>query len=294
MPASSRLANATAVALAVGALVVVAGSGRAASEAAPVYGYTVVAAWPHDRHAFTEGLAVDRGVLYESTGLASTLRKVELRTGRIIRSVRLAKRYFGEGTTVFRKRVYQLTWTQQTGFVYDPATLRRLRMVAYVGEAWGLTHYRNLLVISDGTAVVRFVDPSAFALRRTLTVTDDQGAPVTGLNELELVGGAICANVFPTERIACFDPASGRIAYWVDLTGLLPAEQRPSDEEGVANGIAYAGRPGRLIVTGKLWPRIFEIRLASRRLASGHRRWSYVRTARVRPSQMREPSASTA
>jgi glutaminyl-peptide cyclotransferase len=262
MPGSSRLAEAAAVALGAGALLLLAGSSLAAERAAaPVFGYSVLAAWPHDPRAFTEGLALDGGILYESTGRASTLREVEPRSGRVIRSRRLQKRYFGEGATVVRGRVYQLTWTQRTAFVYDAGTLRRLRTVRYAGETWGLTHYGNRLVISDGTPVVRFVDRTTFATRRRLTVRNDQGAPVAGLNELELVAGAICANVFPTDRVACFDPVSGRVDYWIDLTGLLPPNLQPGDEEATANGVAYAGRPRRLIVTGKLWPRVFEIRL---------------------------------
>ena len=262
MPGSSRRAELIAVALAAGALLALAGAGRAAPAAAPVYGYEVTATWPHDPQAFTEGLAYAGGVLYESTGRdSSTLRKVDPRTGRVLRSVRLARRYFGEGTTVLRGRVYQLTWTQKTGFVYDAATLRRVKTFGYGGEGWGLTHYGNLLALSDGTPVVRFLDATTFALRRKWTVRDDQGAPLAGINELELVDGAICANLFATERIACFDPVSGRVRYWIDIAELLPPELRPGDEEAMPNGIAYAGKRGRLIVTGKLWPRVFEIRL---------------------------------
>ncbi len=235
------------------------------SSGAPVYGYEVVAAWPHDPSAYTEGLAFDHGVLYESTGLNghSTLRIVALRTGRVIRSVRLAKRYYAEGLTVWRGRAYQLTLVHQTGFVYDARTLRRLRTFGYAGEGWGLAHDRGLLVLSDGTDTLRFLDPTTFALRRSLRVRD-AGKTVTSLNELESVNGAVCANVFPTDRIACVDPVSGNVRYWIDLAGLLPASLRPGDEEAVANGIAYGGHPGRLLVTGKYWPRLFEIRLVRR------------------------------
>jgi glutamine cyclotransferase len=237
------------------------------SPAAPVFGYRVVAAWPHDPGAFTEGLVLDHGVLYESTGLngQSTLRTVSLRTGRVLRSVELARRYFGEGITVLDGRVYQLTWTGKTGFVYDAKSFRRLRTFSYTGEGWGLTHYGGLLVLSDGTNVLRFLDPATFAVRRTLAVQDESGTDVKSLNELELVGGAICANIYFAERIACIDPASGRVRYWIDIAGLLPASLRPGDEGAVANGIAYGGHPGRLLLTGKLWPRIFEIRLVPKR-----------------------------
>ena len=233
------------------------------STGAPVFGYEVVAAWPHDPTAYTEGLALDHGVLYESTGLngQSTLRRVDLRTGRILRSVRLARRYYGEGITVLGGRVYQLTLVNRTGFVYDARTLRRLRTFGYAGEGWGLAHYGRLLVLSDGTDVLRFLDSATFAVRRSVTVRDDRGLDVGSLNELEVVGGAVCANVHPTDRVACIDPASGRVLYWIDLAGLLPRSLRPGDEEAVVNGIAYGGHPGRLLVTGKLWPRIFEIRI---------------------------------
>jgi glutamine cyclotransferase len=251
--------------LAVGGTALVAGLpglGLGATSQTPVFGYDVVAAWPHDPNAFTEGLVLDHGVLYESTGLngESTLRTVALRTGRVLRSVRLARRYYGEGITVLRGRVYQLTWTGKTGFVYDAKSLRRLQKFAYSGEGWGLTDDGGLLVLSDGTDTLRFIDPATFAVRRTLRVRDDD-ARVDGLNELELVGSVICANVFSTNRIACIDPGSGRVKYWIDITGLLPASLRPTDEGAVANGIAYGGRPGRLLVTGKLWPRLYEIRL---------------------------------
>jgi len=248
-------------------LVVVAalGLGTTSSAAAPVYGYEIVAAWPHDPRAYTEGLAFDHGVLYESTGLngRSTLRTVALRTGRVLRSVRLAKRYYAEGVTVWAGRAYQLTLLDRMGFVYDARTLRRQGTFGYDGEGWGLAHDAKFLVVSDGTDVLRFLDPETFAVRRTLVVRD-RDAGVTSLNELENVDGAICANVFPTNRIACIDAASGRVRYWVDLSGLLQPTLRPGDEEAVLNGIAYGGHRGRLLVTGKYWPRLFEIRLVKK------------------------------
>jgi glutamine cyclotransferase len=248
-------------------LVAPAHAGSIRRQAEPVFGYRVVASWPHDPQAYTEGLALDGGFLYESTGLngLSTLRKVDFRTGRVLRSVRLANRYFGEGMTVFQGRVYLVTWLQQTGFVFDRASLRRLSTFSYQGEGWGLTHYGKLLVLSDGSDVLRFLDPTTFAVRRTITVRDDQGAGVASLNELEAVAGAICANVFTTDRIVCVDPASGRVRYWIDIGGLLPPSLRSGDETAVSNGIAYGGHPGRLLVTGKLWPRIFEIRLVPKK-----------------------------
>jgi glutamine cyclotransferase len=247
------------------AVLLALGFGNTSSAAAPVFGYEVVEAWPHDPSAYTEGLAFDRGVLYESTGLNghSTLRTVALRTGRVLRSVRLAKRFYAEGATVWAGRVYQLTLLDRMGFVYDARTLRRQGTFGYGGEGWGLAHDGKFLVVSDGTDVLRFLDPATFAVRRKLVVRD-RDATVTSLNELEEVNGAICANVFPTNRIACIDPASGRVRYWVDLSGLLPPALRPGDEEAVLNGIAYGGHSGRLLVTGKYWPRLFEIRLVKK------------------------------
>lgn len=233
--------------------------------AAPVYGYVVMASWPHDAAASTEGLAFSEGVLYESAvvGDGSSVRKVALRTGRRLAARTLRRGDAAEGLTVFGGRVYQLTLAG-TGYVYDVAALRRLRSFRYPGEGWGLAHRRGLLVVSDGSATLRFLDPITFAVRREIAARDDDGRAVSGLNELELVDGAICANVFPTDRVACVDPTSGRVRYWIDLTGLLPPPLRPGDEEAVANGIAYGGRPGRLLVTGKLWPRLYQIRLVRR------------------------------
>jgi glutamine cyclotransferase len=245
------------------AVLLTLGSGNTSS--APVFGYRVVEAWPHDPSAYTEGLAFDHGVLYESTGLngQSTLRTVALRTGRVLRSVRLAKRYYAEGVTARAGRVYQLTLLDRVGFVYDARTLRRKGTFGYDGEGWGLADVGKFLVVSDGTNVLRFLDPATFTVRRKLVVRD-RDVSLTALNELEYVDGAICANVFPTNRIACVDTASGRVRYWVDLSGLLPKALRPSDEEAVLNGIAYGGHPGRLFVTGKYWPRLFEIRLVKK------------------------------
>jgi glutamine cyclotransferase len=242
------------------------GLGSTSTREAPLYGYKVLASYPHDPQAFTEGLALDGGFLYESTGLngQSELRKLELRTGRTLRRVRLAHQYFGEGMTVFRGRAYQVTWRQKTGFVYDPGTLRRLRTFGYQGEGWGLANDGTSLILSDGTDVLRFLNPKTFAVKRTIGVRDDAGAPLGALNELEVVRGSICANVFGYTRIACIDPGSGRLRYWIDLTGILPPALRPGDEGAVLNGIAYDRRTGRLLVTGKLWPRIFSIRLVPR------------------------------
>jgi glutaminyl-peptide cyclotransferase len=228
---------------------------------AAVYGYSVVASRPHDPTSFTEGLAYRDGFLIESSGRRSSLRRVALSSGRVVRRVDLPARYFAEGATVLGRRVYQLTWSQHRGFVYDLRTFRRLRTFRYAGEGWGLAGEGVSLIMSNGTAKLSFRDPESFAIRRTLTVTD-AGKPVSGLNELEVVRGRICANVYFTDRIACIDARSGEVRYWIDLAGLLPPELR-SDEEAVLNGIAYDAKHDRLFVTGKLWPRLYEIRLAA-------------------------------
>ena len=227
--------------------------------AAPVYGYAIVATRPHDKASFTEGLAYEQGYLIESSGRRSSLRRVVLRTGRVVRRVDLASRYFGEGATVLGGRVYQLTWQEHTAFVYDLKTFKRIRTFRYAGEGWGLADDGSSLIMSDGSATITFRNPKTFAVRRRVVVTDE-GENVTSLNELEVVRGRVCANVFGADRIACFDPRTGEVRYWIDLTNLYPRELR-SDEEAVLNGIAYDAKRKRLFVTGKLWPRLYQIRL---------------------------------
>ena len=228
---------------------------------APVYDYAVVAVRSHDATAFTQGLAYHDGYLVESTGLngVSSLRKVSLASGRVRQRVNMSARYFAEGATVLRNRVYQLTWRDRKGFVYDLRTFRRLRTFGYSGEGWGLTNDGVNLIMSDGTDTLRFLDPATLGVRRTLAVRDGAN-PVSSLNELEVVKGRICANVYPSDRIACIDPKSGNVRYWIDLARLLPASQRP-DKAAVANGIAYDAKQDRLFVTGKLWPRLYQISL---------------------------------
>ncbi|RME86043.1 MAG: glutaminyl-peptide cyclotransferase [Caldilineae bacterium] len=230
----------------------------------PVLSYRVVQAFPHDPNAFTQGLVFDGTQLYEGTGLygRSSLRRVDLETGQVMQMLALPSRYFGEGITIFGDRIYQLTWRSHIGFVYDKTTFALLRTFSYPTEGWGLTHDGTRLIMSDGTSTLHFLDPETLAEVGQVEVRD-QGEPIVWLNELEYVGGAVLANVWQTDRIARIDPDSGEVTAWIDLTGLLPPEDRTQPVD-VLNGIAYLSEQDRLFVTGKLWPRLFEIELVPR------------------------------
>ena len=239
-------------------------NGKAASAStqdAPVYRFEVVNSWPHDPAAFLQGIVFHDGAFLESDGQygQSCLRKVELKTGKVLKQVSVPPQIFAEGMTLFQGKIYQLTWKNQKGFIYDPESLQKLGEFRYDGEGWGLTHDHEALILSDGTNQIRFLDPATFEVKRTISVMF-RGQPLEELNELEYVKGEIYANIWHTDRIVRIDPQSGRVLGWIDLTGLLPASER-SDEEAVLNGIAYDEASDRLFVTGKLWPKIFEIRL---------------------------------
>jgi glutamine cyclotransferase len=223
--------------------------------------YRIVHTYPHDSSAFTQGLVMVDGMLYEGTGLngRSSVRAVDLATGRVIQSVKVPAKYFGEGLTDWGSNLVELTWMAHRGFVYDRFSLRLVKTFEYKGEGWGLTHDRQHLIMSNGTAVLRFLDPVTFRVVRTLAVTDG-GRPVKELNELEYIHGEIYANVWQTDRIARISPATGKVIAWIDLSGLLAADER-TDGNAVLNGIAYDQKNDRLFVTGKLWPKLFEIKL---------------------------------
>jgi glutamine cyclotransferase len=235
--------------------------------AAPVHGYEVVNAYPHDPQAFTQGLVYRDGMLYESTGLnaRSSLRKVRLETGEVLQQRRLEARYFAEGLTDWGNQLLQLTWETNIGFIYDLQTFEPVRTFTYAGEGWGLTHDGRRLILSDGTTALRFFDPETLQETGRVVVMD-AGRPVDDLNELEFVEGRVYANVWLTDRIAAIDPASGRVTGWIDLTGLRPRGGAAGDD--VLNGIAYDAAGKRLFVTGKLWPRLFEIRVKTSSPAS--------------------------
>ena len=227
---------------------------------APVSGYQVVRVYPHDRQAFTQGLVFADGVLYEGTGLngQSSIRKVQLENGAVLQIQKLEERYFGEGIALVGDSIVQLTWQGGVGFVYDRATFQRARTFTYAGEGWGLAYDGARLIMSDGTASLRFLDAKTFKETGRLRVTDG-GRPVPQLNELEVVKGEIYANVWQSDRIARIDAKSGQVRGWIDLKGILD----PQDAAGVdvMNGIAYDAAGDRLFVTGKLWPKLFEIRV---------------------------------
>ncbi|MEY2113975.1 glutaminyl-peptide cyclotransferase [Rhodanobacter sp. FW106-PBR-R2A-1-13] len=243
------------------ALALLAGS-AAAQAAIPVYGYKVVRAYPHDTGAYTEGLFYKNGYLYESTGQVgqSSVRKVALETGEVVQRHRLPKQYFGEGIVDWKDRLVQLTWQSGTGFVYDLASFAPQRSFRYEGEGWALTRDSTHLYMSDGTPVLRVLDPETLEVVRRIHVTAD-GEPVRNLNELEWVDGEIFANVWLTDRIARIDPASGHVVGWIDLGGLFDISRLPNPEDDVLNGIAWDAQRKRLFVTGKCWPQLFQIEL---------------------------------
>lgn len=232
-----------------------------ASAAAPEYGYRVMRVYPHDPGAFTQGLEFRAGFLYESTGLEgrSSVRKVKLETGEVLQKIDIDPRIFGEGITVINQQIIELTWKNQFGFVYDQNSFRRLRTFAYRGEGWGLANDGSRIFMSDGTSQIRVWDPVTLQEKNRLSVHDGARA-IDQLNELEWVRGEIYANVWQSDRIARISPADGKVLGWIDLAGILPPAERQGTD--VLNGIAYDSFGDRLFVTGKLWPKLFEIKLA--------------------------------
>jgi len=231
----------------------------------PQYSYRVVKSYPHDTNAFTQGLEYHDGFLYEGTGIVgrSSVRKVDLATGKLLQNFDVPRPFFGEGITVFDNQILELTWVSQTGFVYDKSNFRILRSFNYPGEGWGLTNDGKQIYMSDGSAQIRVWDPATLKEVRRITVKDGN-EPVNELNELEFVRGEILANVWQTDRIARISPADGKVIGWIDLAGILPQAER-TNPDAVLNGIAYDAATDRLFVTGKLWPKIFEIKLVPKK-----------------------------
>ena len=241
---------------------------------APVFGYKVVHKYPHDHAAFIQGLIYLDGVFYESDGPIvainasgsvygpSSLRKVKVETGEVLQKIEVPEQYheqyFAEGLTDWKNNLIQLTWKAGVGFVYDRSSFNRLRTFGYGGEGWGLTHDGTRVIESDGSSVLRFFDPETLHETGSLPVTDG-GQPVDQLNELEYIKGEIWANVWQTDRIVVIDAKTGHVNRWIDLRGLLSSSDR-TDRVDVLNGIAYDAAHDRVFVTGKLWPKLFEIR----------------------------------
>jgi len=227
----------------------------------PNHGYEVVNTWPHDPDAFTQGLVFLDGKLLESTGQPgrSSLRTVELQTGKVLKKVDVPVPYFAEGIALLNNKIYQLTWEHRLGFIYDAQNFQKIGEFQYSGEGWGLTTDGRSLILSDGSNRIRFIDPSSFQVTKTIAVLDGK-RPIGELNELEYVNGEIFANIWHEDRIAAIDPDTGRVKAWIDLNGLL----QPGDvqsPEAVLNGIAFDKASNRLFVTGKLWPKLFEIKI---------------------------------
>jgi glutaminyl-peptide cyclotransferase len=262
MPPNRTRSNSRSPLIAGVALLVALVLGASAQAVVPVYGYDVVNTYPHDTQAFTEGLFYLNGFLYESTGLErqSSIRKVKLETGAVVQQVNVPPQYFGEGIVNWKRRLISLTWKTEVGFVYDLDTLKVQRRFSYHGEGWALTQDGRRLIMSDGTPELRFLDPDTLQETGRLTVTYE-GKPVRQVNELEWVKGRIYANVWETNMMIMIDPASGNITGVVDLTGLLGTVERPAGPDSVLNGIAYDSVHDRLFVTGKNWPKLFEIRV---------------------------------
>lgn len=226
----------------------------------PIYSYDIINIYPHDLSAFTEGLVYESGYLYESTGKynESTLRKVDLKTGEILKLHKLNENYFGEGITLYHNKIFQLTWKSKVGFIYDKDSFNLINKFYYNTEGWGITHDDEHLIMSDGTDEIFFLNPQNFKKVYSIRV-HDEFKPVTRLNELEFIKGEIYANVWKSDKIARICPHSGKITGWIELKGLLsPKEYKNA---GTLNGITYDSENNRFFVTGKMWPKVFEIKL---------------------------------
>lgn len=244
--------------------VITAPPAAAEDASASIRAAEVVRELPHDSRAFTQGLFFSQGRLFETTGQVgeSVLREVDLATGKVIRETRLPGRYFGEGSTDWGDGIVSLTWHGGTAFRWRRDDFELRGFFKYNGEGWGLTQDGASLIMSDGSAELRFLDPASFAERRRITVSDG-GVPIENLNELEFVGGEILANVWMQDRIARIDPATGHVIGWIDCSAIV-RRVNPSHTDSVLNGIAYDAKARRLYVTGKRWPKLFEIQLPKR------------------------------
>ena len=226
------------------------------------YGFKVVNTYPHDPKAFTQGLVYYNGSFYEGTGMygESELRKVEIKTGKVLQRVAIPEKYFGEGIALFDGKIYQITWKNKEGFIYDLNTFGRIGNFSYATEGWGLTQDGKSLILSDGSERLYFLNPKTLKPERSITVTLE-GKAINNLNELEYIGGKIYANVWQTTQIVIIDPKTGIVEGLIDLRGLALLMPPSAD---VLNGIAYDAQNKRLFVTGKYWPYLFEIELVQK------------------------------
>jgi len=226
-----------------------------------LYGYKVVNTFSHDPESFTQGLFLEDGILYESTGLngKSAVKKIDLKTGKVIKSRNMQDKFFGEGLTIVNDKIIQITWRSKTGFVYDKDSLEILRTFSYKAQGWGITSDDKYLILSDGSEILYFMDPKSFVVVGKLEIYDDKGK-VSKLNELEYIDGEIYANIWGKDLIARINPKTGYVNSWIDLSGILSKEDRKGKED-VLNGIAYNPENNTLLVTGKFWPKIFEIEI---------------------------------
>jgi glutamine cyclotransferase len=245
-------------------LLAIAIAGAAKPLGSQIQGYEIVHTYPHDPRAFTQGLLYVDGHLYESTGLRgqSSIRMLDLNTGRVLQRYDLPADYFGEGLTDWGSTLVQLTWQAHKGFVYDRFSFALLRTFSYAGEGWGLTHDDKQLIMSDGTSYLWFLDPKSFRETRRIHVTTENGQEIPDLNELEYVRGEIYANIWHSDRIARISPKTGKLLGWIDLNGLRDPSTA-ANPDAVLNGIAYDAKENRLFVTGKLWPKLYEIKVVS-------------------------------
>lgn len=233
----------------------------------PEYGYDIVNTYPHDPKAFTQGLVFHNNFFYEGTGgrqsdtFHSSLRKVEVESGKVVQKVDLPGEYFGEGITIFNDKIYQITWQEKKAFVYDVNDFKILKEFSYFGEGWGITHDTANLIMSDGTQVLRFINPENFQVVRTLVVTDEKGKELDEINELEYVKGEIWANIWQEGWIARIDPQSGKLVGRIDLEDLTDRQMNEDRNADVLNGIAYDEASDRIFITGKKWRRVFEIKI---------------------------------
>lgn len=242
------------------------------ASAVPVYTYEIVNTFKHDPKAFTQGLIFHNGFLYESAGEygESTLRKVELETGKVLQKIELADEYFAEGMTLLNGKIYQITWQEHTAFVYNLDDFKLLKKFEYAGDGWGLTNDGKNLIMSDGTHIIRFVDPETFQTVRTISTFREDGKPLMDINELEYVKGEIWANIWRAAEpqilgkpnyIARIDPQNGKLVGWIDLGNISPEDVQRNPSSNTLNGIAYDAASDRIFVTGKNWKKLFEIKV---------------------------------